>query len=123
VLTASSDGKDLLFFTRDQLVGEDHNGQAMKIYDAREEGGSFAIPPPPPCAASDECHGPGTEAAAEPSLGTFKGTGGQFKEESAPPVTCRKGFIKRNGRCVKRHKPRHHGAKRHTRNRHRGGAR
>ena len=42
----------------------DHNGQAMKIYDAREGGGIFVIPPPPPCAASDECHGPGTGRAA-----------------------------------------------------------
>ena len=36
LLGVSSDGTDAFFFTRDVLVEEDQNGQAMKIYDARD---------------------------------------------------------------------------------------
>lgn len=103
MLGASSDGADAFFFTRDLLVGEDRNGQAMKIYDARSGGGFFVIPPSPPCAASDECHGPGSATAPPPPIGTFKGTGGQA------PASCQKPKVKRRGKCVARHsKPRKH---------------
>jgi hypothetical protein len=101
-------GADVYFFTRDTLVPNDHNGQAMKIYDAREEGGRFVIPPEPPCAASDECHGPGTQAAPPPSIGTFRGTGGQAK----PAQKCRKHYVRRHGKCVKQ-RPRHRRARDH----------
>jgi NHL repeat len=77
LLSVSGDGTDAFFFTRETLVSNDHNGQAMKLYDARKGGGFFEIPESPPCAASDECHGPGTQAAPPPPIGTFKGTGGQ----------------------------------------------
>ena len=43
---------------------EDENGDAMKIYDARANGGFPTDPPPLPCQASDECHGPGTRGGA-----------------------------------------------------------
>jgi hypothetical protein len=111
MLGVSRDGTDAFFFTREVLVGEDRNGQAMKLYDARTEGGRFVIAPPPPCAASDECHGPGTQAAPAPQVGTLNGTGGQFTEEaSAPPKTCKKPKVKRKGRCVKpRHRKARHG--------------
>ena len=103
LLTITADGKDAFFFTRDRLVERDFNGETMKIYDAREGGGFFVLPEEQPCAASDECHGPGTEAALPPAIGTFKGSGGQAKPS---PSRCRKGFVKRRGRCVKRHRKR-----------------
>ncbi len=111
LLGVSSDGADALFFTRDLLVEEDRNGQAMKVYDARAGGGNFVIPPPPPCAASDECHGPGTQAAAPPQIGSLKGTGGQ--EDS---VTCKKPKVKRREKCVSRH----HKSHRHPKRKHHG---
>jgi hypothetical protein len=108
MLGVSRDGTDAFFFTREVLVGEDRNGQAMKLYDARSEGGRFVIAPDPPCAASDECHGPGTQAAPAPQVGTLNGTGGQFTEEaSAPPKTCKKPKVRRKGRCVKPHHKKH----------------
>lgn len=112
MLGASADGVDAFFFTRDVLVGEDKNGQAMKVYDARENGGFFVVPPPPPCAASDECHGPGTKAADPPPIGTFKGSGGQVLEETTKPG-CRKPKVRRRGKCIKphKHKPRQHRSK------------
>jgi hypothetical protein len=72
----------------------------MKIYDARENGGFLQIPPLPLCAAKDECHGPSTQPAPPPQIGTFKGEGGNAK-----PKKCKKPKVKRHGKCVK--KPHH----------------
>jgi hypothetical protein len=99
LLTVTHDGRDAFFFTRETLVDGDHNGQAMKLYDAREEGGFFQLPPSPPCRASDECHGPGTQAAPPPPIGTYRGTGGNVKPK---PKRCKKGSVKRKGKCVKK---------------------
>jgi hypothetical protein len=109
LLGVTANGKDAFFFTRDVLVPEDKNEQAMKIYDAREGGGFFVVPPPPPCAASDECHGPGTEAPGSPQIGTFKGTGGQARGVRKPR-RCKKGFRKKHGKCVRKreHRKHHH---------------
>ncbi len=76
LLSVTADGRDAYFFTRDTLAESDGNGAVMKIYDARELGGFFVIPPPPGCAASDECHGPGTEASPPPPIATLAGTPG-----------------------------------------------
>jgi hypothetical protein len=110
LLTVTDDGTDAFFFTRDSLVDADHNGGAMKLYDARIEGGFFILPPSPPCAASDECHGPSSQAAPPPQTGTHAGTGGNAKTE---PRGCRKGFVRRHGKCVRRHRL-------HTKRHHRG---
>jgi hypothetical protein len=102
--TASADGTDAFFFTRDSLAPQDKNGAPVKIYDAREFGGFLYIAPPFPCKASDECHGPGTRAAEPPAINTKDGSG----RTSAPkkPKRCKHGFVRRHGKCVKRH--RHH---------------
>jgi hypothetical protein len=122
VLGVGADGKDAFFFTREVLVPEDKNGEAMKIYDAREQGGNFLIPPPPPCAASDECHGAGTQAQAPPQIGSYKGTGGQAQ----PTPTCKRGFKLKRGKCVKKKNRKHRknkGARRHSHGAGRGGNR
>ncbi|HEY7257262.1 MAG TPA: hypothetical protein VH476_11345, partial [Solirubrobacterales bacterium] len=75
LLTTSSSGKDVYFFTRDTLAPQDQNGSLMKIYDAREGGGFLVSRSLQPCAASDECHGPGTQAPPPPPTNTFKGSG------------------------------------------------
>jgi hypothetical protein len=82
LLSVSADGLNAYFFTRLVLVPEDQNGTAMKIYDARENGGFPYQQPAPPCQASDECHGPGTPSAPPPDIGTFKGTGGNLKPKA-----------------------------------------
>jgi NHL repeat len=99
LLTVTSDGRDAFFFTREVLVQRDVNGQAMKIYDARADGGVFVVPPPPPCAASDECHGPSSAVAPPPPIGSYKGTGGNVK---SGPRRCRKGFVRKHGKCVRK---------------------
>jgi hypothetical protein len=90
----------------------------MKIYDAREGGGFLFNPPPPPCKASDECHGPGTQVASPPPIGTIEGSGEPqhlVTEEAEARKKCRKGQVRKRGRCVKRTKKKHKG---HARRRH-----
>ncbi len=106
LLSVSADGTDAFFFTHDTLAPQDHNGPITKIYDAREAGGFFVIPQPPLCASSDECHGPGSQSPPPSNLGTFRGTGGNY---TPPPSPCRQGFLRKNGRCVRKpHKVKHH---------------
>lgn len=116
ILSVSSDGKDAFFFTREVLVNEDGNGSTVKIYDAREDGGFLFDPTPHPCAASDECHGAGTEAPGPPNINTFTGAGAGSEAPSGNSKACKKGF-KRNakGKCVKK-KKKHHKRKSSRRN-------
>lgn len=122
LLTVTHDGTDAFFFTRETLAAQDENGPHMKLYDAREGGGFFAVPPPALCAASDECHGPGTQAARPPSIGTLAGTPGNFRapvEAKRCPKGKRKVKSHDKVRCVKR--KRH--AKRHREHRRGNGKR
>jgi hypothetical protein len=80
LLSVSSDGVNAYFFTRATLVPQDENGSLMKIYDARENGGFLVLPTPKECAASDECHGPGTQPGPAPQIGTFEGKGGNHRQ-------------------------------------------
>jgi hypothetical protein len=119
-LGASADGTDAFFFTHEVLTPEDENGNAVKVYDARASGGFPFLPAAKPCAASDECHGPGTEQPGPPNINTFTGGGtGRGNATGREGTTkCRKGFVKRNGHCVKRKKHRHgrrHHSRRHAR--------
>ena len=116
LLTASADGTDAFFFTRQNLAPHDETGGAMKIYDAREGGGFLYDPPSPPCVASDECHGPGTQSAPPPPINTIEGTG--KKQPTDVKAQCAKGKVKKGKKCVKRptkkkhpKKHRHHGKK------------
>jgi hypothetical protein len=117
LVTASADGKDAFFFTRDVLVPTDKNGNVVKIYDARTEGGFPFDPPRGLCKASDECHGAGTATPPPPNINT--GTG---PPEARPPVAskqkkCKKPRVRKKGRCVKKaHKKKKH--KRHSNGRH-----
>jgi hypothetical protein len=107
LLTATNDSVDVYFFTRQVLVPQDENGGAVKIYDAREFGGFPTDPPRPACAASDECHGPGTEAPPAPPIRTITGNGQNSSGERNGRKPCRKkGFVKRKGKCVRKH-PKH----------------
>jgi hypothetical protein len=75
MLSVSADGKNAFFFTRETLVAEDANSSRVKLYDAREDGGSVHRPATPLCAASDECHGPGTQSPGPPDINTQTGSG------------------------------------------------
>jgi hypothetical protein len=105
LLSVGGDGVDAFLFTHETFVPQDANGNVMKIYDAREDGG-FAIEPPPlPCQASDECHGPGSPEPAAPQIRTVTGS-----DEAQKPSrrSCVKRSSAKAGKCGrKRHRHRH----------------
>jgi hypothetical protein len=110
LLGISSDGVDAFFFTHEKLAAEDQNGNAVKLYTARENGGFPFVPAEKACAASDECHGPGTEPPPDPNINTFTGGGpSRGNAKSNTRVHCKKRFVKRKGKCVKRKKSKKHG--------------
>jgi hypothetical protein len=75
LLSVTADGKDAFFFTRDILSRLDGNGNAIKVYDAREGGGFLVENTPKRCAAADECRGAGTQQPGPPSIITATGEG------------------------------------------------
>ena len=111
LLSVSSDGTDAFFFTREVIVHEDENGNAVKIYDARAGGGFLVQPTAAPCAASDECHGPGSKASPLPNIPTLEGH--RPVQNAVRP--CRRDYHRKHGTCAKkphkrhRHPHRHHG--------------
>jgi hypothetical protein len=115
LLSTSEDGTDAFFFTRDTLVPYDENGGAVKIYDAREGGGFLQLPTPPPCAASDECHGAGTQPPPPPSVNSLEGAGNSGYGPPPKQRKCRKGRVQRHEKCVRKHHHRRHrnGAPKH----------
>ncbi len=80
---ASADGKDVFFFTRDQLVGQDKD-QLQDVYDARVQGGLAAQSPVAavPCEGAEACHGPAQTPPVEstPATSTFLGPGNQAQK-------------------------------------------
>ncbi len=100
----SENGTDAYFSTYDSLVGQDHNGNSLKFYDARVDGGFPYVPPAAPCAAADECHGPGSSPPTPTANGTgaYDGSGGNLPKTASS----------------------HHGKhRRHRRRKHRRGSR
>jgi len=81
LVSVSANGTDAYFATYDNLVTQDHNGQEIKIYDARTGGGFPAERPRPDCAAADECHGAGSARPGSPLDRTSAQLG---KPSSAP---------------------------------------
>jgi hypothetical protein len=111
LLTVTHDGTDAYFFTHDRLdANVDENGDRTRVYDARTNGGFFELPTKPQCAASDECHGPGTVAPGPPQIASSGRTSdGNLR-------ACPKGKVKRKGLCVKK-------KRRHAKKTKRGGKR
>jgi hypothetical protein len=111
LLGVSADGIDAFFFTQDSLVQQDENGDLVKVYDARAGGGFPYVPPEAPCRASDECHGPGTEAPPAPEIRTIRGSGGNESTTGRAKPTCKGHRVRRGKKCVKPGS--HHGKRRH----------
>jgi hypothetical protein len=102
----SRDGVDVYFSTFETLVPEDQNGSFLKIYDARGNGGFDFTPDLGNCLAADECHGDVTRAAGAPQIATgatFPESGNVVAPAKKPKKKgCRKGKVKRKGKCVKK---------------------
>ena len=108
---ASASGRDVFFSTRSPLVGWDPNGN-YDVYDARE-GGGFPEPESREGCVGEACKPPTSPVApsgSSPASTSFQGAG----NVKSGPTNCRKGKVRRRGRCVKRGgegKPREHSQK------------
>jgi hypothetical protein len=97
---ASVDGRDVFFATPEALVRSDRDGGLPSIYDARAGGGFAEPPPPPPPCAGEGCRPPGPPppAGSLPLTTTFAGPGNVRPR----PRKCKRGKVRRGGRCVKK---------------------
>jgi hypothetical protein len=107
-LGASSDGRDLFFESAAQLTA-DATPEFSNIYDARVDGGFASAEPPVECLS---CQGVGAPAPGfgVGASGSFVGAGnpavappamGPKRLAVKRPVRCRRGFVRRHGRCVR----------------------
>jgi hypothetical protein len=102
-IDASADGRNVFFATPAALVRSDDDGGLLSVYDARVEGG-FAEPPLPPAPCAGEgCRPPGppSPAVSPPSTAAIAGRG------NVKPRQCKRGRVRRAGRCVKKGKSQH----------------
>lgn len=106
-LDASSDGSDAFFLTDGSLVPGDTG--VLDVYDARVGGGYPASTPVIPC-FGDACQ-PLPPSPQDPAPGTLRAkTSGNQTASTAKSLHCRKGQVKKRGRCVKK-KTRHENKK------------
>ena len=100
-------GSDVFFFTAQALVRSDTRSD-YDLYDARV-GGGFAEPLIPQCEA-EGCRPayPGAPGSSSPASASFEGKGNVHPPagngSSPPAAKCKKGFVKKQGKCVKRRK-------------------
>ena len=112
LIDVSENGSDVFFLSRQSLVPQDSGTEALVIYDARVNGGFPAISSPPACTTADACRTPVSPQPSlygAPSSQTFSGAGNlapsEVKAKAKPkskPVKCKKGFVKKKGKCVKK---------------------
>jgi sugar lactone lactonase YvrE len=103
---ASASGDDAFIFTRDQLVPQDGDN-LVDVYDAGVLGGlGYQQTRPAPGCIGDACRGAGSSPGAAQSSATSQVAGA-----GNPPLprrhSCPKGKVRRHGKCVRKHKPRH----------------
>jgi hypothetical protein len=105
-------GADVFFTTGDPLSAADDD-DLIDIYDARIDGG-FPAPAIPASCSGDGCQPAPSAPPSEPAPATpfFTGPGNLVSsppaaspaKPKAKPPTCKKGFVERKGRCVKKPK-------------------
>jgi len=96
---ASADGSDAFFLTGQSLARSDQG--AVDLYDARVGGGFPPIPEPIAC-NGDACQ-PLPSEPVDPTLTTLiQGPGNRGVRYSRTTKPCKKGKVKRNGKCVRK---------------------
>jgi hypothetical protein len=97
-LDSTPSGEDAFFITREQLLSRDKDEQ-LDLYDARVDGGLEEV-------SEEICSGEGCKGAI-PVPPVQRGTLPPFVGPGNPPAkpTCKKGFVKKHGKCVKKKKP------------------
>jgi hypothetical protein len=117
-IDASPSGNDVFIREFQKLVPRDTQEGAPSLYDVRVGGGFPEHAPPPPCTTADACR---TAPPPQPSIfgatasQMFSGAGNLAAPQPAvnplakpkpKPKKCRKGYVKKKGKCVKAKKAR-----------------
>lgn len=103
LLAMTPSGRDVFFIAPAQLTPDALDGY-FRLYDARV-GGGFEFPPPPPPCPLEVCQGSpkGAPEESQPASASFSGVGNARK--ATRQASCRKGKVRRKGRCVVKKKP------------------
>lgn len=103
-LDASADGSDAFFLTEGSLVSSDPG--AVDLYDARV-GGGFPVASAPIACKGDACQ-PLPSAPVDPTLTTLlSGPGNPAVRYPSTRKRCKKAYLKRKGKCVKKKRKTH----------------
>ena len=120
---ATPDGSNVFFVTAQSLVHADDRSD-YDLYDARAGGGFVAQDEeiqPPACESENGCRSPLTEPPAEFSVASasLAGAGNLVPTPEKPaakePAKCRKGSVRRHGKCEEERRRKHHRRHRHPR--------
>jgi hypothetical protein len=119
VVGVTPSGHDVFFEQGAQLT-PDAIDTYTRLYDARI-GGGFAFPPPPPPCPLEACQGTprGVPEESRPGSADFAGPGNVVSH----PARCRKGKVRRRGRCVAKHNKKHAKRSQHRANHNRRASR
>jgi hypothetical protein len=95
---ANLSGDDAFFFTRQELVGQDED-QLQDVYDARVGGGLASQDPQ----HSVTCDGEACADSAAPPPAPAAANSSSYVSPGNPSAagSCKKGYVKKKGRCVK----------------------
>jgi hypothetical protein len=100
----SLSGEEVAFVSDEKLLPELDSDGAKDVYVARAGGGFEPPAPPTPC-QGEACQQPfGQQPGSLPAPSSGAVQGGNVRE----PVRCKKGFVKKRGKCVKRHAAKKH---------------
>jgi DNA-binding beta-propeller fold protein YncE len=98
---ATPDGDDVFFNTASSLLPQDPG--SVDLYDARV-GGGFPLPAQKAACEGEACQSaPPPPNDPTPGSASLRGPGNLVQK---PPARCRKGKVRRRGRCVQKHKKR-----------------
>jgi DNA-binding beta-propeller fold protein YncE len=112
-IDASASGDDAFLLDEQALTPLSNAQEARAIYDARVGGGFPSPSSPPPCTTPESCRSapaPQPSIFGAPASQTFSGVGNiappaTAKPKAKPksqPVKCKKGLVRKKGRCVKK---------------------
>jgi hypothetical protein len=102
--TISGDGSVVAFRRAEPLLPQDGD-TAGDLYVARS-GGGFPIPPVIPECVGEACQEPFQPQPPVSPAPSEAPSSGNVQEP--PPRPCKKGFVRKNGKCVKRHPRKKH---------------
>jgi hypothetical protein len=101
-IVLSSDGASVAFTTPSPLLPDDGDS-ANSIYVARI-GGGFAPPAPPHDCIGEECQEPFAAQSNEEAAASEGVVSGNPPWPKVKPKPCKRGYVRKHGRCIKRHR-------------------